>query len=71
MNFSNLCETCIKNGENIVVVIENYDWVKNIFATFDKDVSNRIGKYIEETFSKIAKLGNVVLLFSVENDLQY
>lgn len=71
INFANLCESCIKNGENIIVIIENYEWIKMQFSNFDTDISIKIQNYLDDIFNKITKLNNVALLFSIEDNYKY
>lgn len=73
MYFSNLCEASIKNGEDIAVIIENFNEICDIFAAFDLNINAKITKYISEICDKISRLGNITLFFNLEekDDIKY
>ena len=66
-----LCEKAVFDGLDFIVAIENADYIEKLFNSFEKDISDRIKKYVEQTLPKFASLGNVLILFRHENEVEY
>lgn len=66
-----LCEKAVFEGQDFVLAIEDADVVEENLEYFEKDVSLRIKKYIQNSIPKFSSLGNVVLFLRLEREVNY
>lgn len=71
MNFAGLCEEAVLSGEDVVIIFEDEEWLKNVFSEFDTDVFMRLEKNLKEIFTKIIRLGNVLIAFNTLEECVY
>ena len=71
MLFAGLCEKTSLEGEDIIMIIDDGDFVKNTLSEFDPDVSKRMMKYFNDMFKSILKLGNIYISFNIEDEVIY
>ena len=71
MLFAGMCEKATHQGDDLIVVLEDGNCIKNILDKFDEDVQSRTTRYLRETFNKITKLGNIYLAFYLEAEVSY
>jgi hypothetical protein len=67
----NLCKREVLASEDIVIVVETPDEIKNLLEDFDEDVKIRIKKYLEDFVNKIVKLGNIYISLKLEEITLY
>ena len=63
MNFVNLCEKCVFEGENIVVITDESDFIESVIESLDEDVANRIKKHLLTRINDLLALGNALLVY--------
>ena len=63
MNFVNLCEKCVFEGENIVVITDESNFIENVIESFGDDSANRIKKHLHTRINDILALGNALLVY--------
>lgn len=63
MNFVNLCEKCVFDGENIVVITDESDFIESVIESLDEDVANRIKKHLYTRINDLLALGNALLVY--------
>lgn len=65
------CEKAIFEGQDFIVAIENADDLDFMLGGFEKDVSERIKKYLQTALPRFASLGNILIMFKCERELDY
>lgn len=71
MMFSGLCEKAVQSGQDIVIIFEDGNWLKSKMGEFEEDIYSRLEKNLVEIFTKITKLGNVLVSFDIEEEYTY
>ena len=66
-----LCEKAVFDGQDFILAIEDADKVEENLEYFEKDVSLRIKKYIQNSIPRFSSLGNVVILLKCEKEVNY
>lgn len=66
-----LCEKAVFDGQDFILAIEDADRVEENLEYFEKDISLRIKKYIQNSIPRFSNLGNVVVLFKCEREVDY
>ena len=71
MSFVNLCEKCVFEGETIVVVTDEADFVEETLNSLDEDVSSRTKKHLQTRIDELLALGNALVVYKGETELIY
>ena len=67
-NFLSCCESEINEGNNIIVVIEDYDILFKIISKLDSGVYERTKKHFLDITNMVVTLGNAYLKFNIEDN---
>ncbi len=71
MLFISECERKVFDGEDVIVVVDQTAELGSAIESFELDVSERIKKHIQSEFAKILSLGNVLIIYEVEERVIY
>lgn len=66
ITFVNLCEKMVFDGENIVVITDESDFIESVIDSFDEDVAIRIKKHLQAKINDFLALGNALLVYKLE-----
>ena len=71
MNFVNLCEKCVFEGDTIVVLTDEADFVGDVIDSLDEEVSNRTKKHLQSRINEFLALGNALIVYKLDKDFIY
>lgn len=72
IQFTSFIEKSIYDGESVVAVMTDTELIERAVDSFDEQVSSRIKKHLQDKQEAFAKLGNVLLIFKLdEEDVTY
>ena len=71
MSFVNMCEKYVFDGENIVVITDESNFIESVVEYFDESVSTRIKKHLQSRIDDLLALGNALLVFKQDVDTIY
>lgn len=71
MSFVNLCEKFVYEGESIVVITDEADFVEETLNSLDADVSTRTKKHLQSRINDLLALGNALLIYKLEKEAIY
>ena len=71
MSFVELCEKYVFDGENILVVTDESDFIEETIENLDEEVSNRIKKHIQTRIDELLVLGNALVVYKLDKDFIY
>lgn len=71
MALVNLCEKFVYDGENIVVITDESDFIESIIESFDGEVANRIKKHLQSRINEFLALGNALIVFKQDTEAIY
>ena len=71
MSFVNLCEKYVFEGENIVVITDESQFIERVIESFDKEVACRIKKHLQARIDDLLALGNALLVFKHDTNTIY
>lgn len=71
MNFFNLCEKYIFEGETIVILTDELDYIEKVIDSLDEEVSNRTKKHLQSRINEILSLGNALIVYKLDTDFIY
>lgn len=71
MSLVNLCEKFVYDGENIVVITDQSEFVESVFESFDKEVTSRIKKHLQSRIDEYLGLGNALLVYKLDEEVTY
>ena len=71
MIFVGKCEKALFESSDAIVVVDGTKSIENAINSFDEDVSDRIKKHLEETIGKHLLLGNVLIVFNLDETVIY
>lgn len=71
MNFVNLCEKSVFEGDTLVVITDKSDFVENIIDSLDEEVSCRIKKHLQAKINEFLALGNALIVYKKDTDFIY
>lgn len=71
MSFVNLCEKYVYEGESIVVITDEADFVEETLNSLDTDVSNRTKKHLQTRINDLLALGNALIIYKLEKEAIY
>ena len=71
MSFVNLCEKCVFEGDTIIVLTDESDFVENVVNSLDEEVSNRTKKHLQEKINEFLALGNALIVYKKDTDFIY
>ncbi|MBP3581353.1 MAG: hypothetical protein J6J33_01205 [Clostridia bacterium] len=71
MRFISECEKKVFDGEDVIVVVDQTTAVKSAIDSFEYDVSERIKKHLQSEFTKILSLGNVLIIYELNENVIY
>lgn len=71
MSFVNLCEKYVYEGENIVVITDEADFVEETINSLDAHVSARTKKHLQARINDLLALGNALLVYKLEKEAIY
>ena len=72
VQFISLTEKAIYDGESVVAVMTDTDLVERAINSFDEQIASRTKKHLQDKQEAFAKLGNVLLIFKLdEEDVTY
>lgn len=71
MLFVGECEKEVFAGEDVIVVIDEPKVVQTAIDSFEYDVGDRIKKHLQSEFEKILSLGNVLIVYEIEESFTY
>ncbi len=65
MAFVNLCEKFVYEGENIMVVTDELDFVEETLNKLDGEVSKRTKKHLQTKVDELLSLGNALVIYKL------
>ena len=68
MAFVNLCEKYVFDGENIVVITDESEYIEEIVNSLDEDVSTRTKKHLQVRINELLALGNALIVYKKDTD---
>ena len=71
MLFISECEREVFDGEDVIVVVDQPAKVNLAIESFEYDVKDRIKKHLQSEISKILSLGNVLIVYELEEGAIY
>ncbi len=71
MCFLSECEKAVFDCKDIVVVIDQTGEIEKAVNSFELDVQARIKKHLQSEFSKILSLGNVLIVYELDESATY
>lgn len=71
MTFVNLCEKYVYEGENIVVITDQSDFIESVMDSLDKEVSFRTKKHLQSRIKDLLALGNALVVYKLDKDTIY
>jgi hypothetical protein len=71
MNFVNLCEKYIFEGETIVVLTDELDYIESVVDSLDEEVSNRTKKHLQTRINELLALGNALIVYKLDTNFIY
>lgn len=71
MAFVNFCEKMVFDGENIVVITDEADFIESVVESLDEDVSIRTKKHLQAKINDFIALGNALLIYKIETEVTY
>ena len=71
MLFINECQKAVFSGEDVVVVVNQTEAIERAIDSFEEDVKARTKKHLQSEFSKILSLGNVLIVYHLDEDVTY
>lgn len=71
MLFIGECQKAVFDGEDVVVVIDQTVAIEKAINSFENDVKMRTKKHLQSEFSKILSLGNVLIVYELDEDATY
>ena len=63
MSFVNLCEKYVFEGENIVVITDESQFIQSVIESLDNEVSSRTKKHLQARIDELLSLGNALLVY--------
>lgn len=71
MLFLDKCDSLALSGENTIMVIDDKALVEKVICSFDDDIFMRIKKHLNEVLSNMVEVGNICILFKVQEEFKY
>lgn len=71
MSFVNLCEKYIFEGETIIVVTDEADFVESVIDSLDEEVAERTKKHLLAKIEEFVALGNALIVYKQDTELIY
>lgn len=71
MSFVNLCEKFVYDGENLVIITDESDYIESVINSFDSEVSSRIKKHLQTRINDFLALGNALLVYKLDEEVMY
>lgn len=71
MSMISVCGKYLFEGDNIVVITDELNFVEDIFNAVDEDVASRTKKHLQERLNDFLALGNAVLVYQLDTDSIY
>lgn len=71
MSFVNFCEKCVFDGENILVITDESNYIETVIESLDEEVSNRTKKHLQARINDLLALGNALLVFKKDTVAMY
>lgn len=71
MSFVNLCEKYVYDGENIVLITDESNFVEEVIDSLDEGVADRTKKHLQARINDFLALGNALLVFKLDKDFIY
>lgn len=71
MSLVNLCEKYVYDGENIVLVTDEADYIEEVINFLDEEVANRTKKHLQARIDDFLALGNALLVFKQDKNFIY
>lgn len=67
----NLCEKYVFEGENIMLITDEADFIEKVVESFDEDVTERIKKHLQEKIDEFIELGNAIMVYKKDTEAIY
>ena len=71
MCFVDMCERSLYDTDQIVVVVDKTTAIENAMESFERDISDRIKKHLQEQMSKLSSLGNALVVYKLDKIITY
>ena len=71
MLFISECQKAVFDGGDVVVVIDQTEAIENAIKSFENDVQARIKKHLQSDFAKMLSLGNVLIVYELDEEVTY
>ncbi len=71
MYFVDICEKYVFEGEDVLVVTDETDFVEKTIEALDEEVSNRIKKHLQTRIEEFVSLGNALVVYKLDKDFIY
>ena len=71
MSFVDLCEKYVFEGETIVVVTDESEFIEEMVESFDEAVSSRIKKHLQTKIDELLSLGNALVVYKLDKYFIY
>lgn len=71
MGFMESCERLSLAGENLIAIFENALFVESKLEMFDSDILSRIKNYLSEKQTSLIEIGNSIVKFKLQEDIEY
>ena len=71
MSFVNLCEKYIFEGDTIIVVTDEADFVESVIDSLDEGVVERTKKHLLARIEEFVALGNALIVYKQDTDFIY
>lgn len=71
MSLVDLCEKFVFEGENIVVITDETEFIEETIESLDLEVSNRTKKHLQTRIEELLALGNALVVYKLDKDFIY
>lgn len=71
MMFVGTCEKYVYDGENVLVVTDETEFIEQTIERLDMEVSNRTKKHLQLKIEELLSLGNALVVYKLDKDFIY
>ena len=71
MMFVGTCEKYVYDGENVLVVTDEAEFIEQTIERLDMEVSNRTKKHLQSKIEELLSLGNALVVYKLDKDFIY
>ena len=71
MTVVDLCEKYVFEGESIVVVTDELEFIEETIESLDEAVSSRAKKHLQAKVKELLELGNALIIYKLDKNFIY